>query len=568
MNSTRYKVLDLDLVLVSAYCKGIGRGAALRTEHTGAHKRDSFATRSSAAAMAPPKRRHSTDEPQQPGERNHGREGSRDEEHSQHARTTQPTKKLRTSPGEEEHKEPATVAEGGVTMAGEVSSDPEKEEGKEHRHRCRQQQPHEESEEDQDTDAAAPEVFRRAAEMYRRRSEFPQAVGYLCRTVQMQPDDAVAWAWLGYCYLMLDNMDNAYIAYQQALYLDPPMDEPHVWYGLGLLYERNRCDEQAVEYLKQSLQLTTREPTEFDRRADCTFRLGLVYKRQKKYVAAMKCFKDLSSQQTSVSAACGQNMEQLQIKFRNDQNALTALRASDGYTTAHAATEGEISVTAARIAALRSLSELWFQIGHTHELQEQYSEAKLAYSSVLTYDPTHAKVLQKLGWLYYHAPASSTAATSPAETSSDKSTSSSTSASSASSTSSTSSASQPQQREVEVELEQEQPPEQEEEQASRTGTSVAATTQQDQTATAYLERSVASDASDHQAWYLLGKCCTRQKQYQKAFRAYEQAVLLNDREPVYWCSLGILYYHNSQYHEALDTYARALQLAPELSETW
>ena len=115
---------------------------------------------------------------------------------------------------------------------------------------------------------------------------------------------------------------------------------------------------------------------------------------------------------------------------------------------------------------------------------------------------------------------------------------------------------------------QEQPSGQEEGQASGEGTSVAATTQQDKTATAYLERSVASDASDHQAWYLLGKCCTRQKQYQKAFRAYEQAVLLNDREPVYWCSLGILYYHNSQYHEALDTYARALQLAPELSETW
>lgn len=508
--------------------------------------------------MAPPKRRHrGVDEPRQPAES--VREGSCGEEHA-HRRTTQPTKKLRTSRGEEEDKESATVAEGGMAMGGNVSSDPEREGGTEHRHRRPQQQSDEESEEDQDTDGSPPEVFRRAAEMYRRRSEFPQAAGYLCRVVQMQPDDAASWAWLGYCYLMLDNMDNAYIAYQQALYLDPPMDEPHVWYGLGLLYERNRCDEQAVEYLKQSLQLKTRESTEFDRRADCTFRLGLVYKRQKKYAAAMKCFKDLSAQQTSVCAG-RQNMEQLQIKFRNDQNALAALRASDGYTTAHAATEGEISVTTARIAALRSLSELWFQIGHTHELQGQYGEAKLAYTSVLTYDPTHAKVLQKLGWLYYHhAPTSprgsSAAAAAARETRSDKS------------TSSSSSSAQPQQPRVEAGPGQEQPSGQEEGQASGEGTSVAATTQQDKTATAYLERSVASDASDHQAWYLLGKCCTRQKQYQKAFRAYEQAVLLNDREPVYWCSLGILYYHNSQYHEALDTYARALQLAPELSETW
>jgi cytochrome c-type biogenesis protein CcmH/NrfG len=248
-----------------------------------------------------------------------------------------------------------------------------------------------------------------------------------------------------------------------------------------------------------------------------------VYKRQKNYAAAMKLFMELSSQN---SVHGGQNMEQLQAKFRNDQSMLATLRASDGYTTAHAATEGEISVTTARIAALRSLSELWFQIGHTHELQNHYKEAKEAYTTVLTYDPTHAKVLQKLGWLYYHAPSIITGAS------------------------------------VNTADSQKQP------RPQRSGASVTATTQQDQTATAYLERSVASDPSDHQAWYLLGKCCTRQKQYQKAFRAYEQAVLLNDREPVYWCSLGILYYHNSQYHEALDTYARALQLAPELSETW
>ena len=68
-------------------------------------------------------------------------------------------------------------------------------------------------------------------------------------------------------------------------------------------------------------------------------------------------------------------------------------------------------------------------------------------------------------------------------------------------------------------------PKQKQPRPQRSGASVTATTQQDQTATAYLERSVASDPSDHQAWYLLGKCCTRQKQYQKAFRAYEQAVL-------------------------------------------
>eukprot|EP01052_Picozoa_sp_SAG31_P043375 SAG31_NODE_7206_length_1755_cov_1.945048_1_plen_171_part_10 len=51
-------------------------------------------------------------------------------------------------------------------------------------------------------------------------------------------------------------------------------------------------------------------------------------------------------------------------------------------------------------------------------------------------------------------------------------------------------------------------------------------------------------------------------------KAYEKAVNINDRDPTYWCSIGVLYYYNNQYHDALDTYSRALQLNPELSEIW
>jgi hypothetical protein len=41
---------------------------------------------------------------------------------------------------------------------------------------------------------------------------------------------------------------------------------------------------------------------------------------------------------------------------------------------------------------------------------------------------------------------------------------------------------------------------------------------------------------------------------------YEKAVNINDRDPTYWCSIGVLYYYNSQYHDALDTYSLALQV--------
>ena len=68
----------------------------------------------------------------------------------------------------------------------------------------------------------------------------------------------------------------------------------------------------------------------------------------------------------------------------------------------------------------RPLSEedIWFQIGHVHEQQKdvsvvspmcnallltvsQYDSAKAAYTRVLERDPTHAKVLQQLGWLHH-----------------------------------------------------------------------------------------------------------------------------------------------------------------------
>ena len=117
----------------------------------------------------------------------------------------------------------------------------------------------------------AVETFRRAAAMYRKRSEFPQAIEFFQRVVHKKPRDASAWAWLGYCSLMVDNVEQAFVAYQQAMYLEPPQDEPYVWYGLGLLYERSNCDEEAVQYLSQSLEMG--QP--FDRQADCAFRCAL-----------------------------------------------------------------------------------------------------------------------------------------------------------------------------------------------------------------------------------------------------------------------------------------------------
>lgn len=94
-----------------------------------------------------------------------------------------------------------------------------------------------------------PALFREAATMYRERGEFPLAAEFLRRVVWKDPRDVASWAWLGYSYLMMDDVHNSRIAYQQTLYLSPDIDDPYVWYGLGLLYERSQHHEAAVREL-------------------------------------------------------------------------------------------------------------------------------------------------------------------------------------------------------------------------------------------------------------------------------------------------------------------------------
>lgn len=145
----------------------------------------------------------------------------------------------------------------------------------------------------------------------------------------------------------------------------------------------------------------------------------------------------------------------------------------------------------------------------------QFDSAKAAYQRVLDHSPTHAKVLQQLGWLHHQQ----------------------------------SSSYEYQDRAIQ-----------------------------------YLEKSVnagmyalscpnkppltATDNTDAQSWYLLGRCYMSQQKYPKAYEAYQQAVYRDGKNPTFWCSIGVLYYQINQYRDALDAYSRAIRLNPYISEVW
>src|SRR5436305_15281278 len=94
---------------------------------------------------------------------------------------------------------------------------------------------------------------------------------------------------------MMDNLQEAYTAYQQALYYlrDPKVSpiavsdimlltlnqEPKLWYGIGILYDRYGSLEHAEEAFSQVMRM---EPN-FEKANEIYFRLGIIYKQQQKY---------------------------------------------------------------------------------------------------------------------------------------------------------------------------------------------------------------------------------------------------------------------------------------------
>lgn len=177
------------------------------------------------------------------------------------------------------------------------------------------------------------------------REAFDKALEFFRAIVQLEQNNGEAWGNLGHCYLMTENLQKAYDAYQQALVnLRDPKD-PMLWYGIGILYDRYGSYDYAEEAFSQVMQI---QP-DFEKANEIYFRLGIIYKQQSKFNQSLDCFKYI---------------------VNSPPGPLTQ-------------------------------EDIWFQIGHVHEQQKDFDSAKAAYQRVLDHSPNHAKVLQQLGWLHH-----------------------------------------------------------------------------------------------------------------------------------------------------------------------
>ncbi|KAI9482758.1 MAG: hypothetical protein EXX96DRAFT_555507 [Benjaminiella poitrasii] len=185
------------------------------------------------------------------------------------------------------------------------------------------------------------------ASLYRAREQFERATDYFKRILSVEENHGNTWASLGHCYLMIDNLPDAYQAYQQALqYLSNPKD-PKLWYGIGILYDRYG----SLEHAEEAFSAVMKMDPHFEKSNEVYFRLGIIYKQQRRFDPSLQCF---------------------QYILGNPPNPLTE-------------------------------ADIWFQIGHVYEQKKEFNAAKEAYEHVLLENPDHAKVLQQLGWLYHQA---------------------------------------------------------------------------------------------------------------------------------------------------------------------
>lgn len=109
---------------------------------------------------------------------------------------------------------------------------------------------------------------------------------------------------------MVDNLQEAYHAYQQALYhLSNPKvrniniftdiyvvgrsrpltymlaQDPKLWYGIGILYDRYGSLEHAEEAFSAVMKM---DPY-FEKANEIYFRLGIIYKQQRKLDESLQC---------------------------------------------------------------------------------------------------------------------------------------------------------------------------------------------------------------------------------------------------------------------------------------
>ncbi|KAK8860252.1 hypothetical protein M9Y10_011917 [Tritrichomonas musculus] len=108
------------------------------------------------------------------------------------------------------------------------------------------------------------------------------AVNTLCSIIKARINDLAQaetvenWTILLFCYLLMNDMPNAYTTAAHALRLQPDISDPYFNYCAGIVYQHFHYYEDAIKFYKK--------PSDrFEQNIDRNFRLAIAYRSQAKY---------------------------------------------------------------------------------------------------------------------------------------------------------------------------------------------------------------------------------------------------------------------------------------------
>ncbi|CAM9673324.1 unnamed protein product, partial [Phaeothamnion confervicola] len=186
----------------------------------------------------------------------------------------------------------------------------------------------------------SPTALAGLATIFKSRGDFRKASDFFQRQALCCNDrDGQVWQDLAYCYLMLNELQSSYTAYQHAIYHSQNQKDPKLWYGIGLLYDRYGSYARAIEAFDACLKM---DPSA-ELSSEVRLRVGIISKQQGKLDEALEILHEV-------------------LQTMDDP-------------------------------AWRS--DVWSQIGHVHELQRDVKGAEAAYCKALELNPNHAKALQQ-----------------------------------------------------------------------------------------------------------------------------------------------------------------------------
>ena len=99
------------------------------------------------------------------------------------------------------------------------------------------------------------------ARYWREKENHTKALDYGSRALAIDDSgaDGEMWSIVGHALLYLQQMQKAYSCYQQAIAKATKKDDPKLWYGIGILYDRYGSMEHAEEAFASVLKMDPSE---------------------------------------------------------------------------------------------------------------------------------------------------------------------------------------------------------------------------------------------------------------------------------------------------------------------